>query len=249
MIEFIDANCMVGRRVAPREGSLCTTEEILNSMDNCGISQTLCYHSIARESNVSYGNYTLKQVCADTDRFLHQWVVLPNVWDEFMEPDVLMEEMKKENVKSVRMYPRSMGFSLKPYASGKLIKKLTECNVPIFVDHGQISSAEEVYNMCQEYPDTIFVICEPGYRCVRNMIPVLMSCPKLYLESSSFVVNNGVQKFCETVGADRMIFGSGFPNGSLAAAASMIRYADISEEEKSLIASGNIKRLLGEVAL
>jgi hypothetical protein len=54
---------------------------------------------------------------------------------------------------------------------------------------------------------------------------------------------------CEYFGAERMIFDTGLPTGSATAAVSLICYAEISEEEKALIASGNLERMLGEVKL
>ena len=80
-------------------------------------------------------------------------------------------------------------------------------------------------------------------------MPIFENCDNLYTECSNFVINNAVEHFCKYHGAEKMLFGSGIPNASAAASVSLIRYANISEEEKQLIACGNITRLLEEGSL
>ena len=60
---------------------------------------------------------------------------------------------------------------------------------------------------------------------------------------------DGIEDVCAKFGAERILFGSSLPYGAGSAAVSMITYANISEEEKELIASGNLERLLGGVKL
>ncbi|MBE7035683.1 MAG: hypothetical protein E7403_00110 [Ruminococcaceae bacterium] len=250
MIKFIDANCMIGNRMAPREGSPVTTGDFLEIMDRVGIEQAICYHSVGVENSCLLGIPELeKTVTGYEDRLMKQWVVQPNIWDEFMTPQMLLAEMKKHSVKTVRFFPFSKQYSMAPYSAGSMIDALSECNVPIFVNYAEMQGAANIYDLCKNYPKAKFVICDPGYRTVRFLAPIFESCDNIYLDSSNFIIHNAVARFCQYVGAERMLFGSGMPNASAAAATSLIRYADISDEEKQLIASGNILRLLEEVAL
>ena len=63
------------------------------------------------------------------------------------------------------------------------------------------------------------------------------------------MVHNGIKEICSRYGAERVIFGSGAPENSVAAAVSLVRYSDISDEEEELIASGNLLKLLEEMDL
>jgi len=250
MLKFIDANCMIGTRMAPREGSLITTEDIIEVMDRVGIEKALCHHSIAIENSCPLGNEELdKTISGYENRFMKQWVVQPNIWDEFMAPDVLLSKMKESGVKSVRFTPFSRQFSMAPYSAGSMIDALSECKVPIFISYPEMQGAENIYKMCKNYPHAKFVITDPWYRTIRYLVPIFESCDNLYTECSNFVINNAVEYCCKYHGAEKMLFGSGIPNASAAASVSLIRYANISEEEKQLIARGNITRLLEEVSL
>lgn len=249
MIQFIDANCMLGQRMSVREGSLKTTQDVAEMMDRVGIVQAVCYHSTAKENVPAVGNPMLNDEVGKDPRFLKQWVVMPNFWEEYMDPDRLLAEMKANGVTSVRMCPQSHGYSMAPYSAGELIEALAEKKVPIFVEKAQIPAWEDVYSLCKNFPKARFILLEAGYGCVRQLAPVLKHCDNLWVETSNLLMHMGIAEFCRFHGAHRLIFGSGAPYQSMAAAVSQIRYSDISEKEMKMIASENISGLLGEVSL
>lgn len=248
MITFIDANCMVGQRNVCREGSPVTPSDYMEIMNRCGIEKAIVYHCMTKENDILTGNNCVDKDLSGNELFIKQWGVMPNNTGEFIPEDTLLSEMKKHNVHTVRMFPAIQDYSLKPYASGKLIRTLAEANVPIFIEKSQLSW-EDVYALCTAYPESKFVLCDTGYRCLRHLIPIMEACDNLFIETSTYLMHNGVRDFCHRFGAERMIFGTGMPDHSTTAATSLIRYADISTEEKMKIASGNILRLLSEVTL
>lgn len=248
MLKFIDTNCMIGRRNIVREGSPVTLTDYTEIMERCGIETAIVYHSIAKENDILTGNSQLENDLGNNSRFLKQWAVMPNICGEFIPETELLGEMKKHNVKTVRIFPEIYDYSLKPYASGKLINTLAEARVPIFIDKPQLSW-DDIYMLCTTYPNAIFVLCNTWYRCLRPLVPILEACDNLLIETSTYLMHNGIRDFCRRFGAERMLFGSGLPEYSAIAATSLIRYADISTEEKNKIASGNILKLLNEVTL
>ena len=217
-------------------------------MDRSGISHAIVYHCIALESDIVMGNGCLDEEIGTSNRFIKQWVVMPSFFEEFYQPAQLLEKMKQNHVSSVRMMPHTHGYSTKPYSIGKLMDAFAECNVPVFITMNQLSF-DDLYALGTNYPAVKFVICEPGYRGARQYAPILENCKNIYLETSNYCHHNGIKDVCRTFGAERLIFGSGMPNGSATAATSIVRYSDISEEEKMAIASGNILKLLEEVSL
>jgi len=109
--------------------------------------------------------------------------------------------------------------------------------------------AEALYALCKDYPDVNFIVGNTAYRMNRYFGPILENCSNFYVATGNYVSHTGIKTFCEHFGAERLIFDTGLPTGSATAAVSLISFAEISQEEKQLIASGNIRRLLSEVAL
>jgi len=238
---------MVGRRNICREGSPATVSDLLEIMDRCGIEKAVAFHAFAKECDAVEGNMMLDKE-NESGRFIPQWVVLPDICDRFYEPSELISKMKENSVTSVRFFQGLYDHSLKRYVSGELIDALTDCKIPIFLDKSQLTW-DELYELLKEYPDTRFVLCNTSYRCVVRLWPILMECPNLYVETSTLLMHNGIPAFCRDFGAERLLFGTGMPNVSATASASLIIYANISDEEKELVAHGNILRLLEEVSL
>ena len=54
-------------------------------------------------------------------------------------------------------------------------------------------------------------------------------------------------RFVATVGAERLLFGTGFPEAESMSAVTQLMYAEISDEQKRLIGAGNLKRVISEI--
>lgn len=248
-MKFIDARCQLGRRGTFREGEPVTKADILELMDRCDIEKAVAYHSMTKEGDMKVGNALLLEETAGDSRFIRQWAAMPSAFGEFMSPEELVAGMKENHVSSLRLFPRTCGHSLKPYALGKLMAAAADCRIPVFMTYAESGADDALYALLTDYPEVNFVISDVSYREERKMFPILERCKNLYIGTGNYVVHGGVKTMCEYFGAERMIFDTGLPTGSATAAVSLICFAEISEEEKQLIAHGNIERLLAEVKL
>ncbi|MBP3634299.1 MAG: hypothetical protein J6J43_06975 [Oscillospiraceae bacterium] len=249
MLRFIDARCMLGNRCIIREGDPNTKEDILELMDRCHIEKAVVYHAMAKESELPGGNMALVEETKDNDRFIRQWCALPSYFGEYLSAEDFFAAMKEHHVTSMRLLPKTCGYSLRPHVIGKLMDLAAQCRMPVFISLFEELTSDEVYDLCKAYPDVNFVVGNTGYRENRRLGPAVEQCDNLYLGTGNYVAHCGVELFCKYYGAERLVFDTGLPTGSATAAVSLIGYAEISREEKELIAHGNIERLLGEVTL
>lgn len=249
MLELLDVNCRIGTGPADREGAPKGIPGLLGLMDEFNVKQALVHHSVSVFSDPVTGNARLTEETAGNPRFLRQWAALPPLWELSPSPETLLAEMKKNDVSAVRLFPAQYGHSLKRYAAGALLDALAEKNVPVFISLEQLTGWDALCDLCKDYPENRFVLCSPGYRCLRWLVPIMEHCDNLWMETSNFVTHNGLKEICRHLGADRLLFGSGYPEQSVAAAASQLLLADPGEAEKRKIACENAEKLLGEVRL
>lgn len=249
MIRLIDVNCRLGEGPAPREGAPRAAADFLALMDAWNVEKALAFHAVAQYSDAELGNRLLAEETGGSERFSPQWAVLPALWDVLPAPEAWLDEMKRHSAKTARLFPKQYGHSLRRYAAGPLLDALASCRVPAFIALDQLDGWDALYDLCRAYPANRFVLCFPGYRCLRYLIPILNACDNLYVETSNFLGHGVIADFCRNQGPERLLFGSGMPEASLAAAASQLLLSDISEEEKALIGHGNAERLLAEVTL
>ena len=248
-MKFIDANLQLGRRCLPREGAPNTTEEILEVMERCHIESAIAFHAIAKEGGMVDGNEEILKITGGNTPFLPQWCAMPSTFGEFMPPEVLFAKMKEHTVKTLRLLPKTCNYSLRPYALGKLMDLAAQCHVPVFLDAFTEIEPMDIYDLCKNYPGVNFIISRLSYRENRMIAPILEQCPNFLIGTGNFPGNDGLELICKHFGAQRLVFESGLPNGSATAAVSLVNFAAISQEEKELIAHGNIERLLAGVTL
>ena len=248
-MELIDVNCRIGAVPAPQEGAPYGAAEIEALMDRFRVTRALVYHAAARDSDVNEGNATLLAETAGNSRFLRQWAVMPPLWERYPQPDKWVRRMRENRVCAARLFPAKYGHSLRRYAVGALTDALAGAGIPVFIGMDQLRDWDALFDLCRENPAAKIVLCGPGYRCLRQLIPIMDACENLYVETSNFLTHNGLREFCRYQGADRLLFGSGAPETSLAAAASQLLLSDLKEADKQKIASGNARALLGEETL
>ena len=83
---------------------------------------------------------------------------------------------------------------------------------------------------------------------LRMLLPLMKTFANVYLAiGSDYTAHRGIEQFVATVGAKRLLFGTGFPEAESMSAVTQLMYAEISAEQKRLIGAGNLKRLISEI--
>lgn len=83
----------------------------------------------------------------------------------------------------------------------------------------------------------------------RYLRPFVAEYPNVYLDLAYCITDGGIESFVEEYGAERLLYGSGFPYCYFGGNMLMIKHADISESDKLAISSGNLTRIIEGVKL
>lgn len=249
-LKFFDCSCSIGMRGIVYPGSFYKINDLVEKMNRYGIEKALVYHSMAREYNPCEGNRMLVDEIKGFPLLVPVWVVMPHNTGEFPKPDELLRQMKHEGVKAVRIFPSAtdQNYCISQWNCGELFLALQKAKVPLIIGIDQLSW-NELHDLCNSYPGLNIVLTSVNYRVDRNLYSLLGKFRNLFIETIGYKVHSGIEEICTKFGAERLIFGSSMPLYSGAAAVSMINYACISDEEKSLIACRNLEILLEGVQL
>jgi len=248
MLDFFDCNCVIGRRSIRRTGGaeeteFYTLESLIEEMDYANIDKALVYHSLAREYNPMYGNRKLIDEIKGNKRLYPCWVVMPSSTGEMPNPENLIKEMKQNGVKCARMFPTEHLFSLSDWSCGELLRELENNGIVLIMELDHIGW-DGINSLCSRYPKLPIIITNLNYRVNRYLYPLLEKHKNLHIEISGYQVHSGIEEVCSKFGAKRLIFGSRMPFFVPGPAMSLVEYSLISQKEKSLIAGGNLSRLL-----
>ena len=132
---------------------------------------------------------------------------------------------------------------------GKWLDEVSERQIPVLlsIEHGV--SWPVAYSLLADYPLLTCVLCDTGIWGVdRYTWPLLEQYPNVYLETSLVALEDGgMEAIVRRYGADRLLFGSGFPDRYPESAILQLLHADITLDDRRRIAGGNLKRLAEQV--
>jgi predicted TIM-barrel fold metal-dependent hydrolase len=83
------------------------------------------------------------------------------------------------------------------------------------------------------------------YASLAEALVVMQEVPNLYIETHLINSPNWVELLKAEVGVERIIYGSNAPLSYIKAATAQIEFAQVSAEDKALMFSGNLRRILG----
>jgi len=249
-LHFYDCNCLVGTRNDPPLWAVCDPEGILREMDLCGVERAWACHYLCLDCHPCAGNAEMLTVSREHPRLRPVYAAMPHHTGEFPEPRALIEDMRASGVQMLRLFPKynANTFSLSDWSCGPLFEELEARGVPVLLDAGQ-TDWETVHAVCQNHPALKLIMTNVYYRNLRYVIPLLRLHKELYLETSGLKICNGLDETAKLAGAEKLIFGTGLGELSAGSAVCIVLYSALSDEDKALVASGNLLRMLGEERL
>jgi len=257
---YIDNDPCFAMLYSQKEARLATTDELIASMDKAGIDISVIVNTgwTTHELCVETNDYILESIARYPKRLIGFCAVQPQA------PEAATVEIERCASGGIRgigeMRPDMQLFDLgdeeamQPVVDAlrkhRLIL-LTHASEPVGHDYpGKgIITPDRLYPFINSFPDLTIVCAHwggglPFYalmpevkQAMKNVFFDTAASPFLY---SPQVYNQVIQ----LVGADRILFGSDYPLLAQTRLLQEINSADLSDEAKSLILSGNARRLL-----
>jgi predicted TIM-barrel fold metal-dependent hydrolase len=151
--------------------------------------------------------------------------------------------MGRHRVRAFWLFPDEHRYSLDDLTWVDQMSAFMELKVPLFVR----ASLDRIAGLLRSFPRLVVITGSQGSNPLdRYAWPLIERFPNLVFETSSYLVDGGIEEFCRRYGASRLIFGSGFPDNASGAAMLTLARAEISEPERRAIAWDNLTRILAE---
>lgn len=247
-MRVFDCNVFVGRPAVRELYTPVDTASLLAEMDWCGVEKALVSHAAQVDAGPYPGNQLLAGAIAGQARLSGCWCLQPNQAAEFPPFAEFLAQMLRANVHALRAFPLQHHFLLNRVALGDWLEGMVAHRVPLFLSVAAGTTWEMIYALLAECPELTCVICDHGcWGEDRRFRPLIEAYPNTYIDLSQYLLDGGIESFVEKYGAQRMLFGSGFPRSYMGGMLMALRHAQISPADKQAIAAGNLERLLEEV--
>ena len=252
-ITYFDACCYLGRHVHMPDGQPETSEEILEAMNHFGIHEALVIDVLSREANPMAGNERIIQRTKNHPRLHPAWAGLMTHSRELPPPRELVAQMEELSVGALFLFYGQFDIRLDDWGIDDLLEALQESRVPVFLcpnnwreaGRSDVTDWTNVIRICRKFPELPVVVTESRtYKSQRAGYAALEACPNLKFDLSSWWLHRRIEFICREFGAERLVWGSQLPERNPGVPMMQLNYSDISQEQLSLIAGGNMQKLL-----
>jgi predicted TIM-barrel fold metal-dependent hydrolase len=249
-MRFFDCNAFFGAPAKRLLMPVPRAEDLLDEMDRSGVERALVWHIAQHDASPQVGNQLLAEAIRHHARLQGCWTILPNQASEFPAPRVFFEQMRAAKVAALRIFPNSHRYLANAVSMGDWFEPMVARRIPLFVSVRRGMEWRDIYGLLAEFPDLVCVICDHGCWGMDRMFrPLLGHYRHVYVDSAQYLLDGGIEALVSTYGAERMLFGSGFPECYFGGMMLALRHAQIPVEAKASIASGNLERILAEADL
>ena len=222
--------------------------DLLEHMDYLGIDRSLVWHLGARDMNPAYGNRKLLDEIAAAkadERILPVFIITPACFYGNGVINYLKECFSSKRVRAIRLTPEMSRFPIRRIE--RVLAELVEfCplvlwDAPTFADE---QSFRDIEYLAKRFPQVNFAITQLMWPPFGGVLDLMWRCPNIYIDISWLHMRSSIELLCKDFGAERVLFGIGYKSHYGAAIAELV-FAQISDDQRELIAHGNVERLLG----
>ncbi len=257
-LHFFDCDIMLGRidgEFTIYQGGLNsfeTVDELETALDKFGITEALVYSSWAKFQNPDWGNELLIQHIRNKKNLHPCFIITPEMEYSKKFPADFVDGLKKNNVKAVKVCPKSHAYELETYVMKEIFKILDTIRMPLFIDNDIVKWQDpfnwpQVYSLCKEYPHIPVIPCRHDRKSARNVFPIMKECNNIILDISYYHLSRGIEVVAEQFGAERMIFGTGMPVFDPRLPITGFIFSQLNDKDKMLVAGDNLRNLLKKI--
>lgn len=230
-------------------------DNFLSLMDYYGIKEALVYDLNALENGLFVDDWIVK-FCKRSER-LHPSIILsPPACGEQPDSGTIIDIMRENKIKAVRMYPEWHNFDFLPYCLGPLFELLQKYKIPVFYnsynygDHPWLHKPrwDHIARTAASYPDMPIIVLYTGMIQNRRILPLLKKFANIKVDISCHTFNF-IEYVTENMGADRLLFGTCYPVEDPGLYVMPVNYSRIDSRKRKLIAGNNLRNLLKGVEI
>lgn len=219
-------------------------DALLAACGRAGITGGIITDAQAATFDNYTGNERLRGLLKGHPGWHGAMVLTPDVWFDGRAEDYVRGLMA-DGFAAARMFPKTYAYSMAAYAVGPLLALLEWLGLPLLVWHDQVSW-EEMDRICTDHPRLNLLVEAHDVKLLyhaREYFALARRHENFYLESHNLVLPLELENLWDLTGRMPAVFGSYFPYANPHFAAFRALNAQIPEQARTALLSGNARRL------
>ncbi len=253
-MELFDCNCWYGAPKKPPVAPAETVDVLVGEMARAGITRALVRNAAIFEQSPVVGNPLTVVDCAEHDGLEPAWGILPPQTGEMGDVTQFLAAMRRDGVCALWAYPDKHRYLLGATTMGGLLEEMVARGIPLFLRRNEMPGRFETYELAERvllaFPKLhLIVVAHGSWGEDRLFRPLMERFPNFAVDTSRYELDGGIEEICNTCGPTRLLFGTNFPETPMGGPLLTLLQANISDDDRALIAGGNLRGMLEEVRL
>ena len=207
---FFDSDCQIGNTIF---GARPDVDALLKEMDFSGVDYALVRHNNLSALGAEESNKEIAKMLAQdsSSRLCGVWSILPEQCDEQPPRAEFFQAMRQNKIKALTLDPVHHRFEARKVTIGKLMAEIAERKIPVMLNYVQYQW-EKLYDFMERFPELTCIVCAgQKWGNDRYIRPLLENYSNLYINTCGYWVPEGIYDLTKLYGAERILYGSGFP--------------------------------------
>jgi len=247
---FLDLNMWIGKPLEAHFVSDYPIGELKKHIQRYEIKGGIVSHFSCIEYDSAWGNEQLWQAIAGSGLF-GAVVLTPEMFYDPIKGREILKNSIAKGARLARVFPKHENFEFRPWCIKHLLDNLLEFHLPLMIWQTE-TTWNDIDEVCCAYPDLTVIIEGNPQKILyhnRRFYPLLENHENVKLEMHNVIGYLGVEDLVKHFGAERLMFGSNLPLWDPNCTMMSVTHARVSEEEKHLMAHGNLEKLINHVKL
>lgn len=244
--KYFDCFALIGRPSIPDKDYPYDVETLKSDMAYSRVHAAAVVHNAAIDYSYSYGNRLGLEIAKQNERIYSLSAVVSSSDYETRNKNYFNDLLDNGSIGFVILAHHYLKGTLEPTTVKKMVEPLLEHKKPLVIcDTYNDDFYVKVDALAKCYPELPIILQGTFWRYNRGLFDILERNENLHFEISVNQTNNIIETTKNYFGINRLLYSCCWPYHSMPAIKSTVEYADITEEEKDLVAHGNACSLFG----
>lgn len=245
---IVDANANVGPTVYDDFEFEPTLEELSSQLGSAGIDQALVAPLKPPSFDFDRANARLAAQITDNEMFRGIARIDPRVNKASKHARQAIDQY---GFCGIKLHPRKESFKITDGTANSVLEVAANRDVPVWIHAGYpaVSHSLSIREIANEFPDITFILTHAAQLDISGLsltdtLLLAEDTENTVFELSGVYRMDLVSDLVETVGADRVVFGTNAPNFHPEVEKTRVTEAKISEESKEAILSKSVLEII-----
>jgi hypothetical protein len=238
MDDIVDINTLFGP--LPVASTDLNVDALVALMQQHQVAAACTLSTLGLLLDPALGNAATRAACAQYAGLMPVATLNPV---SFFGEAAAQEQLQKDDFCLLRFFPHAQGWPVEFAPFHALLRAIAPLSLPVMVGIETPGEITALTRDLEAYPAPV-ILSGINTSTLAEAIFVLRERDRWHIEISRLLAPGAIRLVADSVGTDRLLFGTGAPSRPIAGVLATLEHAGLSEEARRQVLAANTRRIL-----